>query len=325
MMKPRPIAAVALAAVLLAGCGASPGGGGADTPAAPAAGPAGGGEVSVANCGDTYAYSTPPARVVTSSTVATEVMLALGLKDRMAGTVAAKDIMPEYAPDLAGIKVVAESAFPPPSKEVVYSVNPDLVVSGYPDDYGPKALGDRAQLRKDGVNTYLLSGSCPGHRAKVDDTYTDLRELGKIFKVEAKAGQLAAALKAEVDAVVPRDPAVRVFDYAGGKEKPQTSGSAALSGDLFERAGGKDIFPEVTRFGQVSWEEVVKRDPEVIVVEDQVFEPAGKSIAWMRSYGPIRDVTAVKENRFVVVPVNDLQPGLRSGRALKTLAEGFAR
>ncbi|SDH11902.1 iron complex transport system substrate-binding protein [Sinosporangium album] len=325
MTARMPVAAGALAMVLLAGCG-----GGQDTSAAepgtpPAASASAGGPVQVDNCGTTYTYGAPPERIVTSSTVATEVVLALGLKDRMAGTVAAKDILPQYAPDLAGVRVVAESAFPPPSREVVYAANPDLVVSGYPDDYGPKAMGDRARLQKDGVNTYLLSASCPGHTATVEDTYGDLRRLGKVFGVEARAEQLAAALKAEVDAVVPRSPAVRVFDYAGGKEKPMTTGSTAMYGDLVRRAGGVDIFPEVTEFGQVGWEEVVNRDPEVIVVEDQVFEPAAKSIAWMRSYAPIKNVTAVKENRFVVVPVNDLQPGLRSGRALKALAEGFAR
>jgi iron complex transport system substrate-binding protein len=281
--------------------------------------------VEVVNCGTVYTYAKPPERIVTSSTVATEVVLALGLKDRLAGTVAATDILPEYAPALAGVKVIAESAFPPPSKEVVYSADPDLVVSGYPDDYGPKAMGDRAALREDGVNTHLLSASCPGGTAGVEQTYQDLRALGRVFGVEAKAEEVVAELKAEVDAVEPVTPAVRVFDYAGGKEKPLTTGSTALFADLFRRAGGENVFPEVTTFGQVSWEEVVTRDPQVIVVEDQVFEPADRSIAWMRSYAPIKDVTAVRENRFVVVPVNDLQPGLRSGRALRTLAEGFAR
>ncbi|GLX99086.1 ABC transporter substrate-binding protein [Herbidospora sp. NBRC 101105] len=313
----KPLFALA-AIVLLAGCGTS----GTQAAPAPSAAP---GPVEVSNCGTVYTYAKPPERIVTSSTVATEVVLALGLKDRMAGTVAATDIMQQYAADLTGVKVISESAFPPPSKEVVYSANPDLVVSGYPDDYGPKALGDRAVLQKEGVNSHLLSASCPGGTATVEQTYDDLRALGQVFGVQDKAEQLVTALKAEVDAVTPVTPALRVFDYAGGKDKPLTSGANTLVYDLARRAGGENIFPETKEFGQVSWEELVKRDPQVIIVEDQVFEPADESIEWMRSYAPIKDVTAVKENRFVVIPVNDLQPGLRSGRALKALAEGFAR
>lgn len=279
--------------------------------------------VRVDNCGASYTFAKAPERIVTSSTVATEVVLALGLKDRLAGTVAAKDIVPEYAPGLAGVKVIAESAFPPPSKEVVYAANPDLVVSGYPDDYGDKAMGDRDVLRQEGVNSYLLSANCPGHDAKVEDVYADITNLGEIFGVQDAAADLVAELKAENEAVAGAPGAPAVFDYAGGKDKPATAGSAALIDDLITRAGGTNIFPEVTSYKQVSWEEVVRRDPDVIVVEDQAFEPADAAIAFMRSFAPLKGVTAVKENRFVVIPVNDTQPGVRSGRALRTLADGF--
>ncbi|RAY16809.1 hypothetical protein DPM19_01180 [Actinomadura craniellae] len=316
MKKIPGVVAAAAVAVLVAGCG------GAEdtTTAGPSAAP-----VTVENCGVSYRYAKTPERVVTSSTVATEVMLALGLKGRLAGTVAAKDIVPEYAGDLRGVKVIAEKAFPPPSKEVVYSVNPDMVVSGYPDDYGPKAMGDRAALQREGVNTHLLSANCPGRKAKVEDVYADVRALGKVFGVPGRAEELVRRLQGEVGAVRPASGAPKVFDYAGGKAKPATAGSAALVDDLIRRAGGTNIFPEVTSYKQVSWEEVVKRNPDAILVEDQVFEPAAQAIAFMKSYGPLKDVTAVKENRFIIVPVNDTQPGVRSGRALKTITEGLAR
>ena len=38
------------------------------------------------NCGFTFTYEAPPERAVTLSNNATEVMLALGLEDHMAGT-----------------------------------------------------------------------------------------------------------------------------------------------------------------------------------------------------------------------------------------------
>ncbi|WP_207935726.1 ABC transporter substrate-binding protein [Actinomadura sp. KC216] len=307
--------AVLLMTPLVTGCGGADG-----TNAAASSAP-----VTARNCGADYTFAAAPQRVVASSTPATEVLLALGLRDRLAGTVAAKDIVPEYADDLRGVKVIAESAFPPPSKEVVYAADPDLVVSGYPDDYGPKAMGDRAVLRKEGVNTYLLSANCPGHKAKIEDVYADVRALAKVFGVQDRGEALVTKLQGEINAVKAVPGAPKVFDYAGGKEKPTTAGSSALVDDLIRRAGGTGIFPEVTSFKQVSWEEVVKRNPDAILVEDQAFEPADKAIAWMKTYGPIKNVTAVKENRFIIVPVNDTQPGVRSGRALKTLTEGLAR
>ncbi|RFS83332.1 hypothetical protein D0T12_19910 [Actinomadura spongiicola] len=314
-MKKLASLALAAVAVLPTACGDSGG-----TNAAASAAP-----VTARNCGTDYTFTGAPRRVVASSTPATEVLLALGLRDRIAGTVAAKDIVPEYAAALRGVKVIAESAFPPPSKEVVYAADPDLVVSGYPDDYGPKAMGERATLREEGVNTYLLSANCPGHKAKIEDVYADVRALARVFGVPARGEALVAKLQGQVNAVEPVPGTPKVFDYAGGREKPTTAGSTALVDDLIRRAGGVGIFPEVTSFKQVSWEEVVKRDPDAILVEDQAFEPADKAIAWMKTYGPLKDVTAVKENRFIVIPVNDTQPGVRGGRALTTLTEGLAR
>lgn len=298
----------------LAACGGSDGDKADAAPAAP---------VKIDNCGASYTYAKAPERVVASSTVATEVILALGLRDRLAGTVAAKDIVPEHAAALKGVKVIAEKAFPPPSKEVVYSANPDLVVSGYPDDYAEKAMGDRAVLRKEGVNTHLLSANCPGHDANLDDVHTDITNLGKVFRAEQAAAALVARLKKDAEAVKPVTGAPKVFDYAGGTDKPATAGSRALIDDLIARAGGTNIFPEVTSYKQIAWEEVVKRNPDVIVVEDQTFEPAAKAIAFMKAFGPLKNVTAVKENRFVVIPVNDTQPGVRGPRALRTLVAGF--
>ncbi|REF01053.1 ABC transporter substrate-binding protein [Thermomonospora umbrina] len=316
MKKIASLIPVVAAALLATACGGAEDTAGAGSSAAP---------VTVRNCGTAYLFAKTPERVVTSSTVATEVLLALGLRDRLAGTVAAKDIVPEYAPALRGVRVIAESAFPPPSKEVVYSADPDLVISGYPDDYGPKAMGDRAVLQKEGVNTYLLSANCPGHKAGVEDVYADVRALGQVFGVQDRAEALVRRLQTEVHAVKPVAGSLKVFDYAGGKDKPATAGSGALVDDLIRRAGGTNIFPEVASYKQVSWEEIVKRDPDAILVEDQAFEPADKAIAWMRSYGPLKNVTAVKENRFIVIPVNDTQPGVRSGRALMTLTAGLAR
>ncbi|WP_449064720.1 ABC transporter substrate-binding protein [Planomonospora algeriensis] len=326
-ITPRAASALLAGATVLAaaGCGQSTGTTASATVAAQATAQPSAAPVEVSNCGATYRFEHPPQRIVTSSTIATEIVLALGARDRLAGAVAPGELLPEVASAFEGVNIIAKSAFPPPSKETVFAADPDFVVSGYGDDYGPKALGDRARLQKEGVNSYLLSGNCPGHKATVEDTYTDIRELGRILGAQAKAEELVAKLAAEVDAVQPVSGTPKVFDYAGGLEKPSTAGSNGLIDDLIGRAGGENIFPEVTSYSQISWEELVKRDPDAIVIEDQAFEPADKAIAFLTSYEPIKNVTAIKEKRFIVIPVNDTQPGLRSGRALKTLVAGLAK
>ena len=92
------------------------------TPAASAA------PVTIENCGVTTTYAQAPRRAVTLNQHATEVMLSLGLADRMVGTAYMDDtILPELAEAYAGVPVIAEEY---PSKEVLLAAQPDFVFGG---------------------------------------------------------------------------------------------------------------------------------------------------------------------------------------------------
>lgn len=282
--------------------------------------------VEVDNCGTTYTFDQVPERVVSTSLPTTEMMLALGLADRLAGAVqAAGSLLPEYEEDFEGVPIIAESAFPPPSREVVLAAGPDLIVSGYPDDYGPQALGDRASLLEDGINTYLVSGSCDGVDNSLDNTYDDLRTLGRIFDVGDKAEELIERIESEAEAVDPVDgDAPVVLDlHSGAGQAPLTTGTTSLTDDLITRAGGTTAFPEVTEFTELSWEEIVERNPDVILVSDFTTLPGEETVDYLRSYGPIAGVTAVAEDNFIIVPGTSTEPGMANGAALATIAEGL--
>lgn len=51
--------------------------------------------------------------------------------------------------------------------------------------------------------------------------------------------------------------------------------------------------------------------------------PADKTIEWIKKYAPAASIPAVKNERFIVVPSNDLMPGVRTGEAIQKLAAGL--
>ena len=317
--------AVAVAGlVLIAGCA------GDSTAATPSAesSAATGFPLTISNCGRDYTYTAAPQRIVTTSLPATELVLALGLGDKLAGTVPANGSeLPEYRAALAAAPKIAEKAWPAPGREVVLGANPDIVVSGYIDDYGKEALGDRAELAGQGLNSYLLQGSCGTAPAKADDILADIDNLGRIFAVADRADALRAKLAAQISApVTAAGEPQSVFVYEGQEDKPLTDGADALVNDLITRAGGTTIFPEQKSFGEVSWEEVVKRDPDaiVIVAQGEFLDPA-KATAFLSGNPVLRGVTAVKDKRFITIGVTDLQPGVRTGTALEALRTGLAK
>ncbi|HWH01486.1 MAG TPA: ABC transporter substrate-binding protein [Pilimelia sp.] len=318
------LGAAALAAALLTGGCAADAAGPATAPSAAGAGY----PVTVNNCGADYTYRAAPGRIVTTSLPATELVLALGLGDRLVGTVPANGTeLPEYRDALAKAPKIAQRAWPAPGREAVLGANPDIVISGYLDDYGKEALGDRADLAGKGLNSYLLQGACGKAPARAEDILSDVDSLGRVFGIPDRAAALRQRLVDQIGepAPVAADPPT-VFVYEGQEDKPLTDGRDALVNDLITRAGGKTVFPDQAGFGEVSWEEVVARDPDVIVIVAQGdFLNPEKAKKFLTSYPPLRGVTAVKHQRFVVVGVTDLQPGVRVGAALQALRAGLAR
>ena len=82
------------------------------------------------NCGVTMTFARPPARVVTLNQAATEIMLVLGLKDRLVGTAYLDDqMLPELAESYRQVPVLASKY---PSREILYAARPDLLCRGLP-------------------------------------------------------------------------------------------------------------------------------------------------------------------------------------------------
>lgn len=314
------LVAAALAVAVVTGCA-----GQETTPAAQNSPSATGAfPLTLDNCGITIRLEAQPERVVATSLPGLETAVAVGAADRLVGTAGVvNNLLPEYQEQAKNIPVISEGGFPPPTKEAVLGVDPDFVVAGYEFDFNPDALGDRAKLAADGLQSYLSSGQCGG-KATVDHAMTDVENYGKIFAAEDKAAELKAQLDADIAAAKPATGKPTVLVLQGDPTKPLYAGTNSLSDDMITRLGGVSPFPDQAQQGEVSWESIVQADPDVIVISSTFANPAEKTIAYMKGYGPAQNISAVKNDRFVSVPVNDLLPGVRTGQAMQKLAEGLA-
>ncbi len=76
---------------------------------------------------------------------------------------------------------------------------------------------------------------------------------------------------------------VRVFVYDSGTEKPFTSGRFGIPTAMIEAAGGINIMEDVEKsWTEVSWEPVIDRNPEVIVIVDYGDVTAEQKIAFVK-------------------------------------------
>ncbi|MFD8801929.1 ABC transporter substrate-binding protein [Streptomyces atroolivaceus] len=314
-------AAAALAAVLLtAGCGSS---GGTTRGPEAAAAPIEGFPVTVDNCGVKTTYEEPPARVVTVHQHPAELMLALGLRSRMVGTAFPDSaVLPELKQDFEAVPELAERE---PSFETVLDAEPDLVYGGYGSAFDEKEGRSREAFAGAGINTYLNREYCGKKQVTMEDTYEEIRTIGRIFGVSGRAEELVSGLRGDVDraaSAVGDEPEVPVFVYDSGDKSAFTAGGKSLGTELIRLAGGRNVFADLDDvFGDVSWEQVVDRRPEVIAIYDYAGAGSvGQKKKFLLSQPALADVPAVKNERFVVLPLTATLVGIRSAYAVGDLA-----
>jgi iron complex transport system substrate-binding protein len=89
-------------------------------------------------------------------------------------------------------------------------------------------------------------------------------------------------------------------------------------------AGATNIFSDVDKnWAEVSWEEVVERDPEVIIIVDYGEKTAEQKRHQLLTHPALTDVTAIKEENFIVLPLSSAAEGVRVAKALKIVVEGL--
>lgn len=312
-------AVLSLAAALplvVAACGAAQ-----ERPPASAGGP--GGPVTVEDCaGEDVTFDRVPERVVTVDGYAAQTLVRLGLADRIVGTgfpaPFSVDDAP-YADQLAAIPVLSDK---PPVTEVVAAQRPDVVVTAFSAFGGPAGSPKDADLATMGAKG--LAACMPGATTMgggtgakepapaltdLDPTYDFVRKLGAVFDVRDRAEQLVSELEARAAAVAdgagPRNPprVLVLQDNPVAGQPIQTSGANTIAHALITMAGGQSLFTDISSMhAEISPEEVVQRDPEVIwVITDYSFAKVKgpELVAAVRDNPLLATTTAAREGRVV--------------------------
>jgi len=323
-MRPRtllsslalPIAATAL----VAGCGTAP-----SNPAAASASARF--PVRVTTCDFASEVKAEPRRIVTMNQGATEVALALGVADRMVGTAYLDDaVAPRFQADYAKIPVLAAKY---PTQEKMLSVRPDLVYGSYNSAFSEKNAGDRARLQGQGIATLLAPAGCARkpERASWDLIWDELTAAGKAFGTESTAEKLIEDQKAELrsQALTGAARGQRILWWDFGAQAGLNVGAGKGTPQLLiESVGGVNVFAHLPgNWAEVSLENVVGTNPDVIVVADAAGKPAQERIDQARKDPALSQLRAVRENRFVVIPFSETTSGVRLLDGARRVADGI--
>ncbi|MFI5841825.1 ABC transporter substrate-binding protein [Catenuloplanes sp. NPDC051500] len=281
------------------------------------------------NCGTQLSVPKPPSRVVTMNQAATEVMLALGLQERMIGTAHLDDaILPEYAAAYAAIPVLAAAY---PAKDALTKADPDFVYASSAAAFAPDAAGERDELDALGVGSYLSPAGCapvqPAAKPAVDDVFAEITEIGAIFGVPERAAALVADHRARIAAAaasVTQTEDERLLWWDAGTDTPTVGACCGTPALIMAAIGAPNASAAVPgASAETTWPAVVAADPTVIVLVDSAGSPAAAKKAYLAATPALKNLTAVQHERFVDLPYSETTAGVRTVLGIERLAAGL--
>lgn len=201
--------------------------------------------------GRTVTIEQIPQRIVSLAPSATEILFALGLGDKVVGVTDFCDY-PEEALDKPKV-----GGYFMTNLEAIVAQDPDIVFS---DGHDPVC----AQLDGLGVTMVVLQPQ------DIVGIFQDIELVGEITGKEVEAEELVAEMERRIGAVVSRTagverPTVFYVIDASDPSKPWTVGPGSFMDALISMAGGENIVKVSQDYLQISLEEVVACDPEMII------------------------------------------------------------
>ena len=285
------------------------------------------GTVTIQNGDRTVTFTAMPTGVLCGNLYSAENMVMLGLADKIVGknvhTNPAEVPLEELAPAFENIPELAAS------NENAVASGADLVV-GQISSFKDTTWGTIEQLESEDINCLVITGTIVTDET-VEDIYTDIRNLGKIFKVEDKAEELIQKMKDEIaetqkivkDVKEADKPKVFVFDMY--KEDQIYTTSAGLESNLIELAGGINTTrgQADSRWFMASVEALVAANPDIIIINDYGKQTVEEKIAYIKNNDACSDIPAVVNDNFLVLPLVAVMQDIRASRACRTMAEYF--
>jgi iron complex transport system substrate-binding protein len=282
--------------------------------------------LTIDNCGVQVDLVATPARVVTIKSTATEMLLALGLADKIVGVGFQDGPAPaQWADAAAMLPVLAEKL---PSQEVVLEVEPDFIYGGWESNFAADGAGERATLADLGIASYVSPAACRSVKpAKLtfDEVFAEIVEIGTIFDAAGAADTLIAEQKAELAAIAPDTRGLSAVWYSSGTKAPYVGAGSNAPAMMMEALGLENIMATVDDgWVAASWEAVVDANPDVIVLVDAAWNSAEQKKKLLAENPITSQLDAVVNQRDLTVPFPASEAGVRNVGATADMAVQLA-
>jgi iron complex transport system substrate-binding protein len=248
-------------------------------------------------------------RIVSLAPNLTEIVFALGEGDRLAGDTDFCDYPAEASkkPHVGGPVN--------PNLEQIVALEPDLVLA-------TKTINRRETveaLARIGVPVYATDPH------SVEDMIASIEHIGKVLETEKNAAPLAASLRERLSNLDRRiaGAAPRRVLFVVWTDPLITVGRDSFIADALRRAGARSVVDVTAEWPRISFEEILRLQPEFLVFANAHSADAQRDIDSLRTRPGWRDLDAMRHGNIVIVSDAINRPAPRMVDAVEQLARAF--
>lgn len=259
--------------------------------------------------GRAHNLAAPASRVVALSAAECEILYALGAGDTLVG----RGEYCDYPAEALSLPILGSGGNT--NIEEILALQPDLVLMSTM----AQPLEQVEAIEKAGAPVFVTEAT------DIKGVYTAISGIGQTVGKDSEAQALVDSMKATFDALKAKVPAgdapkTVYFEVSPLQYGLWTGGKNTFMNELADMLGLKNIFDDVDGWAEVSQEQVIARNPDLIVTVTMYFGEGPKPDEEIAARAGWADIAAVKNGKILVADNNAItRPGPRLAEAAQSL------
>ncbi len=259
------------------------------------------------DAGNEVAFEEVPETIVSLQPSNTEILFALGVGDKIVGATE----YDTYPAEALEIERVSDSvAF---NAERITELNPDIVIA--------YTIGQEEALQlleEAGLKVFVIESA-----TSFEDVYGDIKQLATVMGVEEKGQEIITSIQTTIQEVQEKVETAAVLKKVYYEISPSpdiyTTGSKTFQQEILAAASVDNVFSDQEGWISVSEEDVIAKNPEIILTTSNYIEDATGEI---KSRAGWDKIPAVQNDSVFLVDGDAIsRPGPRIGEAVELVAK----
>ena len=257
-------------------------------------------------------FESAPQRIVSTQLSITELLLQLGLKDKIVGIMDNDNpVDDKLQAELSSLKSLGYKSTI--SKEAIILVDPDIVMGKSTLMFTDKAIGTVENYLDQGINVYTLLSSADVVDQSLDNIINDIRTVGMIFDVQNKADAYADSLEKQLNETVNNVSAkthgkekMKVILIAGFQDNTFMAFSSSMHSAMLETVNAVNVLDKGGT--GLTMENLIALNPDAIVyVTSKRFEATdADAIDRLLNEPTIQNVPAIANKKILKIGYDDI-------------------